>query len=94
MDPRIPRDLQRIKSELHTRFGVKKIGCFDCYIKHHHNRLCDINILVELDKPLGWKFFALKEFIEKRLQLHIDIFTDKALKPALKEEIISQTHFV
>ena len=86
--------LHKLKPELKEKFGVKKIGFFDCFIDRHHNDLCELNILVELEQPLGWRFFELKERLEYRLGFPIDICTPAALKPALKDEILEQTHFV
>lgn len=86
--------MQRIKKELYSRYGVTRIGHFDCYVDHHHNQFCDINILVELEKPMGWRFFDLKLFIQRKLQIDIDIFTAGSLKPALKAEIMSKIQFV
>jgi predicted nucleotidyltransferase len=94
MDPHITKQLTRMRYDLERRFGVIRLGCFDCYIDHHHNRLCDINVYVELEKPLGWKLFELKEYIEQKLQIHIDIITPRGIKPALKEEIMSAIQFV
>ena len=94
MDPRIPKQLTRMRSDLERRYGVTRLGCFDCYIDHHHNRLCDINVYVELDKPLGWKFFELKEYLEQKLEVHIDILTPRGIKPALKDEIMAAIQFV
>ena len=86
--------IHRLKPQLHQKFGVKKIGYFDSYIDYHHNQHCELNILVELERPLGWEFFALKEFIEKRVGVSIDICTPNALKPALRDEILAETRFV
>jgi predicted nucleotidyltransferase len=55
--------------------------------------LCDINVYVELERPLGWKLFELKEHIEEKLGIHIDILTPRAIKPALKEEIMASIHY-
>ncbi|MFN8776677.1 MAG: hypothetical protein ACK5XV_07925 [Flavobacteriales bacterium] len=85
--------LHRLKPVLREKFGVKRIGYFESYIDYHHNQHCELNILVELERPLGWDFFALKEFIERRLGMSIDICTPQALRPALRDEIISQTTF-
>lgn len=85
--------LHRLKPVLREKFGVKRIGYFESYIDYHHNQHCELNILVELERPLGWDFFALKEFIERRLGTSIDICTPQALRPALRDEIISQTTF-
>ena len=94
MDPRIPKELTRMRCDLERRFGVTRLGCFDCYIDHHHNRLCDINVYVELEKPLGWKLFELKEHIEQKLQIHIDIVTPRGIRPELKDEIMASIQFV
>jgi predicted nucleotidyltransferase len=51
-------------------------------------------VYVELEKPLGWKLFELKEYLEQKLELHIDIITPRGIKPALKEEIMSAIQFV
>jgi len=93
MDPTIVKQLTRMKYDLERRYGVTKLGCFDCYIDHHHNRLCDINVYVELERPLGWKLFELKEYIEEKLGINIDILTPRAIKPALKEEVMASIHY-
>ncbi|MBX7052541.1 MAG: hypothetical protein K1X54_10945 [Flavobacteriales bacterium] len=92
--PGLLNRLRRLNPELSARYGVKRIGIFDCYRKEHQGTMCDLNVLVELEHPLGWKYFELKSYIEKKLQLHIDIFTPRALKPSLREEILSKTRFV
>jgi predicted nucleotidyltransferase len=51
-------------------------------------------VLVELEQPLGWRFFEMKEWLEFKLGFSIDICTPASLKPALKDEILSQTHYV
>jgi hypothetical protein len=94
IDQRVISIIKRLKPELHRKFGVTRIGCFDCYIDHHHNRLCDINVLVELEKPLGWDFFALKEFLQRKLEIHIDIITANAIKPAMQADVMKEVHFI
>lgn len=86
--------LSRLKPILKEKWGVKKIGYFNEYLDVRHTLNCELNILVELEKPLGWEFFALKEFIQEKLELPIDICTPKALKPAIKDEILSTVRFV
>lgn len=86
--------LKRLKPELQRKFGVIKIGFFDDYIDTRHTENCEVNILVEFAKPLGWKFFELKGWLENKLRMRIDICTPRSLKPAIKDEILSQTTFV
>jgi predicted nucleotidyltransferase len=94
MNPDLIHQIRRLKPQLESKWGVDRIGFFDCFIDHHHHADCELNILVELSKPLGWEFFALKEWLESKLAMRIDICTPNALKPALKEEILDQTIFV
>lgn len=41
-------------------------------------------------EPIGWEFVDLKEFLEGILGDKVDLVTDKALKPQLKENILSE----
>jgi predicted nucleotidyltransferase len=92
--PKIKYRLHELKPELKRKYGVLKIGFFDRYIDTHHADHAELNLYIELERPLGWEFFGLKQFIEKRLELRIDICTPNALKPAFREEILANTHFV
>jgi predicted nucleotidyltransferase len=94
MNPDLHHIISRLKPQLELKWGVVKIGYFDCYLAHHHDIDCEVNIIVELEKPLGWEFFALKEWLELKLAMRIDICTSNALKPALRKEILENTHYV
>ncbi len=86
--------LTSLKPILMEKWGVKKLGYFYDYRDVHHTVNCELNVLVELEKPLGWEFFTLKEFIQEKLEIPIDICTPRALKVALKEEILSKVRYV
>lgn len=87
-------ELQRLKPQLRSKWGVIKLGYFEDYLDKRHTLNCELNILVELEKPLGWEFFAMKEWIQFKLNVPIDICTPKSLKPILKEEILEQTVYL
>ena len=49
----------------------------------------DIDILVELERPIDFfLFFELEEFLSKILQSKVDLVIKKALKPQTKEFIL------
>jgi len=54
----------------------------------------DIDILVELEKPIGWKFFTLELYLENIFQKKIDLVTKNALKKQIKNHILKQVNFV
>ena len=86
--------LRELKPVLRRRFKVKEIGVFGSYARGEQTQASDIDILVDLQNPLGWDFFSLKEFLEKELNHSVDLVTRNALKKQLKDEILSQTKFV
>ncbi len=94
IDPRVINQVSRLKSELRSRWGVKKIGCFDIYLDKHRTFDCELNILVELERPLGWEFFAMKEWIQKKLRMPIDICTERSIKADLREKVFRNIQYV
>jgi hypothetical protein len=47
------------------------------------NKKSDIDLLVELEKPIGWKFFTLEIYLEKAFGRKIDLVTKNALRNRL-----------
>jgi len=92
------RDLQKklkdLKPLLEEEFGVKEIGYFGSFALGEESESSDVDILVELKAPLGWKFFELKEFLEDKLGRPVDLVTQNALKERLRNEILSSTIYV
>ena len=75
-------------------FSVQEIGLFGSYSENEQNIESDIDILVEFNKPIGWKFFTLEKYLESVFNKKVDLVTKKALKKQLKNKIIKQTLFL
>ncbi len=86
--------LTELKPILHKDFSVKKIGLFGSYSDNSFTEESDIDILVELEKPIGWKFFSLELYLEQIFNKKIDLVTQNALKEQIKENILEQVNFV
>lgn len=86
--------LRELKPILSTEFNVKEIGLFGSYSDNEQNDDSDIDILVEFEKPIGWKFFTLEKYLEEVFNTKVDLVTRKALKKQLKDRIINQTLFL
>ncbi|HLP49191.1 MAG TPA: nucleotidyltransferase domain-containing protein [Candidatus Deferrimicrobium sp.] len=72
-----------IKAEypyLKNYFGIRRIGIFGSFSVHKSNKDSDIDLVVEFDKPIGFKFMALAEFLENKLGRKVDILTPDGLK--------------
>jgi hypothetical protein len=68
------------KEELRARFGVRRIGIFGSYARGEHAPLSDVDILVELEHPVGWEIVDLQRYLEDLLGLKVDLVTAGALK--------------
>ncbi|MDZ4749991.1 MAG: hypothetical protein SGI87_00135 [Flavobacteriales bacterium] len=86
-DHKLEKDLHRFLPELRKKWGVETIGYFYDFCDASGPKHVEVNILVTLQKPIGWKFFELKEFLEFKLQRRIDIVTPRGLKALFREEI-------
>ncbi|MDP1621137.1 MAG: nucleotidyltransferase family protein [Bacteroidales bacterium] len=85
--------LKTLKPVLHKDFAVKEIGLFGSFSDHTDSENSDIDILVVLEKPIGWKFFSLELFLEKTFGRKIDLVTKNALKKQIKNEILKQVTY-
>ncbi len=86
--------LSELKSTLHKDYAVKEIGLFGSFADNTFTKNSDIDILVELEKPIGWKFFTLELYLEKVFDRKIDLVTKNALKEQIKDVILKQVNYV
>ncbi len=86
--------LKELKPILYRDYAVKKIGLFGSFSDDSFSENSDIDILVELEKPIGWKFFSLELYLEKVFNRKIDLVTKNALKEQIKDIILEQVKYV
>ena len=86
--------LKELKPTLQSDYSVKEIGLFGSFSNDTFNQDSDIDILVELYQPIGWKFFSLEIYLEKTFGRKIDLVTKSALKDQLRDKILKQVNYV
>ena len=86
--------LLELKPFLHQNFAVKEIGLFGSFCDNSFSENSDIDILVTLERPIGWKFFSLEIYLEKVFGRKIDLVTKNALKEQIREQILQQVTYV
>jgi len=81
--------LARHQVELQDRFHVGKIGIFGSCTRSDRTPSSDVDILVELDRPVGWEIVDLHRYLEELLGMKVDIVTKGAVerKPLLWQSI-------
>jgi len=86
--------LRELKPALYKDYAVKEIGLFGSFTDDTFTENSDIDILVELERPIGWKFFSLEIYLEKIFNRKIDLVTKNALKEQIKDIILKQVDYV
>ena len=86
--------LRELKPTLNKDYAVKEIGLFGSFSDDSYNEDSDIDLLVVLEKPIGWKFFSLELYLEQIFGRKIDLVTKNALKDQIKEDILKQVNYV
>ena len=85
----IKRILMEHKSEIREKYGVVIVGVFGSYARGEQKETSDVDIIVELERPIGLRFFELYDYLENILGTKVDVLTLSALKqkPLLWEKV-------
>ena len=86
--------LKELKPTLKKEFAVREIGLFGSFSDGTFSEESDIDLLVELERPIGWKFFSLELYLEKVFNRKVDLVTKSALKEPIKNTILNQVNYV
>lgn len=80
---------------LKDKYHVKKVGIFGSVATGKENKESDIDILVEFNSPIGFfDFIRLENFLSQILHTKVDLVSKKALKPAIKKDILKEVTYV
>ncbi len=86
----VKRVLQEHKEEIREKYGVVILGVFGSVARGEQKETSDVDILVEVEKPIGLKFFELWEELEKLLGCEVDLVREKLLREEIKDEILRE----
>ncbi|MYI93280.1 nucleotidyltransferase family protein [Candidatus Poribacteria bacterium] len=75
-------DILSEKTEyLASEYGVKRIGLFGSYAKGTSiEPTSDVDIVVEFDRPIGFKFMELADYLEEILGKPVDLLTENTIQ--------------
>ena len=71
--------------------GVKSLAVFGSVARDEARQDSDVDILIEFSKPVGlFDFVAVKDYLEELIGRPVDLVTPDAIRPSMKEEILSE----
>jgi|SRR3989304_3522113 len=72
---KIVKVLQENHPYLAAEFGVSKIGLFGSYAKGQAADASDIDLIVEFERPIGFRFVDFVDYLENLLGRKVDVLT-------------------
>lgn len=67
--------LKKEQALLKKKFGVKRMAIFGSFAHGSPRKGSDVDIFIELEKPIGLQFVQMAEYLEKKLGRKADILT-------------------
>lgn len=86
----IKKILQEHKEEIRERYGVVILGIFGSYARKEQKETSDVDILIEIEKPIGFEFFKLWDELETLLDTDVDLVRKKLIREEIKDEILNR----
>lgn len=65
---------------LAAEYGVQRIGLFGSFAKGTGGSESDVDLVVEFERPLGFKFMQLVEYLESLLGREVDVLTPAGIE--------------
>jgi len=87
-EPRKKQEIMQLLEKqlpyLHEKYGVQRIAVYGSFAKGNQTKRSDVDILVQLARPLGLEFIQLAYHLEKILKKKVDLATFETLKRSLE----------
>jgi len=77
--------MQRLQEALPTlreRYGVRRLALYGSFAHGRPHTRSDVDLVAELERPLGWDFVAMAHFLEQLLGRRVEITTFECLQRA------------
>jgi predicted nucleotidyltransferase len=62
-------------TELHSLYGVFKIGLFGSFARGNPGPESDVDIIVEFDRPIGMQFMDFSDYLQVLFNRRVDVLT-------------------
>lgn len=88
-------EVKRKITPILDRYGVKRAAVFGSVARGEAKSDSDVDILVELDKPLGLlKLAQLNYTLEDALEKKVDLVKSNTIKPSFKDSILNSAVYI
>lgn len=91
----IKEALRSLQEEVKEEYKAEIIGIFGSYARKEEKAGSDIDILVRFyEGATLFDFVGLADFLEERLNVKVDIVSERAIRQELKDQILKEVVMV
>jgi predicted nucleotidyltransferase len=88
---KIIESLKSLEGQIRTEYKAEVIGLFGSYVRGEQKAGSDVDILVRfLDGATLFDLVGLANFLEEKLHVKVDVVSEGAVRPELKERILKE----
>jgi hypothetical protein len=70
--------------------GIARVRLFGSYARGDATAESDVDLLVELSRPLGLDFFGIEIDLAERLGVKVDLLTEGFIHPLIRERVLRE----
>jgi hypothetical protein len=83
--------LAELKPELQSRYKVKEIGLFGSFVRGEQGAASDVDILAEFGEDADlFDLIGLSLFLEEKFHQKVDVVSRRALRPEIRDAVLSE----
>ena len=68
--------------------GVGNVRVFGSVARGDADEKSDVDLLVSIERLLGWKYFGLEPALQDLLRCEVDVVSDESIRPRLRDRIL------
>lgn len=70
--------------------GIVNVRLFGSYARDEAGPDSDVDLLVDLGKPLGLRFFSIEDDLSKALGVRVEMGTERSMHRLLRERVLPE----
>lgn len=83
--------IRKFSSEIKNQFKAEIIGIFGSYARNEQHRGSDVDVLVRFDSGATlFDLVALSDYLEDILDVPVDVVSEKALHPMMRDDVMNE----
>lgn len=73
-----------------TALGVGRVYLYGSVARGEAGPDSDVDVLVELTRPMGWEFLDIRDALERWFGRRVDLGTPASLKPRVRDRVLAE----